>query len=211
MWPDDYRPYGGTAADLAVAEAAVGSGGENVLTLAPGASFTVYDAATDGSQVTDLCDDSGAVISSVVADESARLPRFWVTDSVDEVWLDDGSGTRVQALHADLGTIPLDGGGSGGGEGTVTGVNNVGPDGTGMVSLQVADIPNLVSMLNDAETVDLDDIPAGAMITVDKSGSTWPSRPTSRSDVVVRWRGEAPGPTIDGTYARDGVDDWDEL
>src|SRR5690625_4483043 len=101
MWPDDYRPYGGTTADLAVAEAAVGSGGENVLTLAPGASFTVYDAATEGVQVTDLTDAAGAVISEVTADESGRVPRFYAPDSVLEVWLDSASGPRIQALPAD--------------------------------------------------------------------------------------------------------------
>ena len=55
------------------------------------------------------------------------------------------------------------------------------------------------------------DIPAGSMITVFKSGGVWPVRPTSRSDIAVRWRGAAPGPTIGGAYAIDGVDDWDEV
>lgn len=55
------------------------------------------------------------------------------------------------------------------------------------------------------------DLPAGTMLTVFKSGATWPVRPTARTDIAVRWRGAAPGPTIGGSYAVDGVDDWDEV
>jgi len=39
-------------------------------------------------------------------------------------------------------------------------------------------------------------LPAGSTITVAKSGSTWPARPTSRNDIVVQWKGTDPSPTI---------------
>jgi hypothetical protein len=51
--------------------------------------------------------------------------------------------------------------------------------------------------------------PAGTNITVDKSGGTWPARPTSRTDIIVRWRGADPSPAIvaSGTSGMiDGVD-----
>ena len=38
-------------------------------------------------------------------------------------------------------------------------------------------------------------LPAGATLTVIKSG-TWPARPTSRSDIIVQWKGADPSPTI---------------
>ncbi len=38
--------------------------------------------------------------------------------------------------------------------------------------------------------------PAGSTFTVLKSGGTWPARPTSRTDVVVQWKGADPSPAI---------------
>lgn len=56
----------------------------------------------------------------------------------------------------------------------------------------------------------VEDMPTGATVTVVKSGSTWPARPTNRSDVIVRWRGAEPSPPIvsSGTGGMlDGVDE----
>lgn len=39
-------------------------------------------------------------------------------------------------------------------------------------------------------------MPAGITLTVLKSGSTWPARPTARADVVVAWKGPDPSPSI---------------
>jgi hypothetical protein len=49
-------------------------------------------------------------------------------------------------------------------------------------------------------------LPAGTTITVTKTGTTWPPRPTPRADIVVRWKGSDPGPTIGGLYFLDGID-----
>jgi hypothetical protein len=40
------------------------------------------------------------------------------------------------------------------------------------------------------------DLPAGSLIVVTKTGTTWPSRPTTRTDVKVAWLGADPAPTI---------------
>lgn len=40
------------------------------------------------------------------------------------------------------------------------------------------------------------DLPAGVNLVVAKSGGVWPSRPTSRTDIVVTWVGPTPDPTI---------------
>lgn len=59
------------------------------------------------------------------------------------------------------------------------------------------------------ESPTLANIPAGSTITVAKSGSTWPARPTSRADVVVIWKGADPSPAIVSTGTagmRDNVD-----
>lgn len=55
----------------------------------------------------------------------------------------------------------------------------------------------------------LANLPAGTTLTVLKSGSTWPARPTARTDIVVQWRGTDPSPSIvaSGTGGMlDGVD-----
>jgi len=55
----------------------------------------------------------------------------------------------------------------------------------------------------------LNNLPAGSTITVQKSSGSWPSRPTSRGDIVVMWKGPNPSPSIvsSGTSGmRDDVD-----
>lgn len=52
----------------------------------------------------------------------------------------------------------------------------------------------------------VDTIPAGSTLTVQKSGGTWPARPTSRTDITVAWKGADPSPAIGGTGMVDGVD-----
>lgn len=42
----------------------------------------------------------------------------------------------------------------------------------------------------------LANIPAGSTITVAKAGGVWPARPTSRSDIIVHWKGPDPSPSI---------------
>lgn len=40
------------------------------------------------------------------------------------------------------------------------------------------------------------DLPAGTVVSAVKSGSTWPARPTTRTDLVVMWIGADPSPAI---------------
>ncbi len=39
-------------------------------------------------------------------------------------------------------------------------------------------------------------LPAGTTLTVMKSSGVWPARPTSRSDIIVHWKGAEPSPSI---------------
>ncbi|MBL8121551.1 hypothetical protein JNM87_02270 [Candidatus Saccharibacteria bacterium] len=45
-------------------------------------------------------------------------------------------------------------------------------------------------------SVTIADLPAGTTLTVSKSAGVWPARPTSRSDIVVQWKGPDPSPSI---------------
>lgn len=44
--------------------------------------------------------------------------------------------------------------------------------------------------------LDLTTAPAGMTVTVAKSGSVWPARPTARTDIIVQWKGPDPSPAI---------------
>lgn len=46
----------------------------------------------------------------------------------------------------------------------------------------------------DTTTVTYDMLPSWTTLTVVKSGSVWPNRPTSRTDIVVAWKGADPAP-----------------
>lgn len=39
-------------------------------------------------------------------------------------------------------------------------------------------------------------LPAGTTLTILKTSGTWPARPTSRTDIVVQWKGPDPSPAI---------------
>lgn len=45
-------------------------------------------------------------------------------------------------------------------------------------------------------SVTVANLPAGTTLTVSKSGGTWPARPTSRTDIIVQWKGADPSPSI---------------
>jgi hypothetical protein len=67
-------------------------------------------------------------------------------------------------------------------------------------------VPGLSGKANTTHTHAVSDIttgsfdyaflPAGTTLTVAKSAGTWPARPTSRSDIIVQWKGADPSPSI---------------
>lgn len=57
-------------------------------------------------------------------------------------------------------------------------------------------------------SVTYETVPPGSTFTLDRSGGAWPARPTTRTDVIIRWRGTAPAPSLvtsgtNGMYASD--------
>jgi hypothetical protein len=69
---------------------------------------------------------------------------------------------------------------------TDTGRLKIGDGVTAWVNLPYAGIT--------AVTIDM--LPSGSTLTVIKSGSTWPQRPTTRTDIVVAWKGADPSPAV---------------
>lgn len=119
----------------------------------------------------------------------------------------------ADALSGAAGTIP-----SGGSDGQVLTKNGstnfvtrwAAPTGGGSVAPGDVDtiVGNLVSGGTGASVgaldnrykkkgiVPIDDLPAGSSIVVRKTGSSWPARPTSRTDIIVIWVGLDPDPSI---------------
>lgn len=48
----------------------------------------------------------------------------------------------------------------------------------------------------DTQNASIAALPAGSTITVLKSAGVWPARPTSRTDIIVAWKGPDPSPSI---------------
>ena len=67
--------------------------------------------------------------------------------------------------------------------------------GTGALTISGSN-GNAVSLPVGGGAITYADLPSGSTLTVSKSGSTWPARPTSRADVVVHWKGPDPSPSI---------------
>ncbi|MFI9600318.1 hypothetical protein ACIHCX_10635 [Streptomyces sp. NPDC052043] len=82
--------------------------------VATGVEVTFWDSMADGNRYTDLQDESGDPIASVVTDEYGALPRFQGPDGVIGMWADAGGSRRA---WMDAHGIAGGGGGGGGGKG----------------------------------------------------------------------------------------------
>ena len=103
----------------------------------------------------------------------------------------------------------------------VTSVNSK----TGVVTLVPGDIAGFATVATSGAYTDLTGKPAAAIpltsqatwpivptattatIDYNTGSSSYPARPTSRTDIVVRWRGPV-APTVGGSGAVDNVDEW---
>lgn len=80
-------------------------------------------------------------------------------------------------------------------------------------------VPGLATKANASHTHGASDIttgsleysllPAGTTITVVKTVGVWPSRPTSRADIIVQWKGPDPSPAIVSSGTGGMLDDVD--
>jgi hypothetical protein len=72
------------------------------LVLVPGATGTVWDSSTSGTQLTDLTDVNSTPITTVTADENAQV-AFHGPDGVSSLYVDFGYGLRYLMVATDLG------------------------------------------------------------------------------------------------------------
>ncbi|MFF1960986.1 glycosyl hydrolase family 28-related protein [Streptomyces sp. NPDC058220] len=70
--------------------------------VAPGAAVTFWNAASEGSQYTDLLDAGSSPITALTADEYGAIPRFFGPDDVVGMWADAGGASRAwMEAHGD--------------------------------------------------------------------------------------------------------------
>ncbi|MFC8873240.1 NosD domain-containing protein [Streptomyces ardesiacus] len=113
--------YGRGMADYVVQPA------DGVWGVAPNTEITFWDAATEGTQYTDLIDAGGAPTSSVTSDQYGGVPLFSGPDNVAGMWADAGGVTRAWIeAHS------TSGGGQGGGGDMVRDVTKYGARGDGV-------------------------------------------------------------------------------
>lgn len=89
------------------------------------------------------------------------------------------------------------GGGSGGAT-NVSGLTDVSlnnPANTQVLSYDSA-IAKWKNAASSGSSPTLANLPSGVTITVMKSSGSWPARPTSRTDIIVQWKGPDPSPSI---------------
>ncbi|MEU4920174.1 glycosyl hydrolase family 28-related protein [Streptomyces parvus] len=80
--------FGAGVADFIVTPA------DGLWTVGAGATVTFWDAASDGTQYTDLLDAAASPVTQIVADEYGGLPWFHGPDGVTGMWADAGGATR---------------------------------------------------------------------------------------------------------------------
>ncbi|MEU6058011.1 glycosyl hydrolase family 28-related protein [Streptomyces sp. NPDC047097] len=79
----------------------------NQLLLRPGATGTVWDSRTAGTQLTDLTDLTGAPIATVTADDDGAV-AFYGPEGVTSLFVDFGYGRRYVMATADIGEVLAD-------------------------------------------------------------------------------------------------------
>lgn len=109
-------------------------------------------------------------------------------------------GTNIDLVHDDTAnTLTITSLGSLDIEGMMDHLGTVGLVAGTNVSLQYDDVTGEISI--SAETAGLTsvgyaDLPPWSTLTVLKTAGVWPVRPTSRSDIIVQWKGADPDPAI---------------
>ncbi|MFF7335459.1 GDSL-type esterase/lipase family protein [Streptomyces sp. NPDC008150] len=93
--------FGGSPADYAMEKAGT------QLVLRPGAVGTVWDAAVEGNQYTDLTDTTLSPITQVTADSVGGV-TFYGPDGITHLYVDFGFGRRLILVATDIGDVLSD-------------------------------------------------------------------------------------------------------
>jgi hypothetical protein len=163
-----------------------------------GAQVTFYNAKTGGAQVTDI-----RLMDSAGADAGAPTPAstlttngqgFWPdflgpTDGTSQLWASCTSFPSRLMVNADLEANAGDASTVLAGDGSL--------------------LPISSNFTAPGHTHIVNELPAGAVLYRRYTGSSWPARGTTRTDVTVIWvtvTAADPNPAIDSTFALNNVD-----
>jgi hypothetical protein len=182
--------------------------GEDAITgnqtlLVPSEVVSFYDAATAGTQYTDLLDLSNASIITVTTDASGALPQFRGPDGVTVMYADAG-GDRRAITAIDLGAdIAANGAAVAAVQASVAALAPVASSGS---YTDLEDTPTLATVATTGQFSDLSSAPVPGLQYVVKIGSTWPVRASGAPDATrpALWVGPSPAPTAGGSYALAG-------
>ncbi|MEW2635929.1 SGNH/GDSL hydrolase family protein [Streptomyces sp. NPDC048389] len=89
-----------------IADYVISLGADDAATLEPSTTVTAWNAASDGTQYTDLVETDGATpITTLTTDANGALPEFFGPDGVRSMYLDanGGAGPRRRTVATDLG------------------------------------------------------------------------------------------------------------
>ncbi|NJP74891.1 hypothetical protein [Streptomyces sp. C1-2] len=134
-------------------------------------TVTFWDAATDGTQYTNLLNTSSEPITSVTTDQYGTLPRFWGPDGVTGMWADAGGGVRA---YMDAHSVTSIGGGSGAVESVngMTGAVELLAEDVGAVAASSVGVANGVASLDETGLVPVEQLPAASAAVTSVNGQT---------------------------------------
>jgi hypothetical protein len=157
--------YGGSIADYVVS---YGDGG--ALLLAADQAVTFWNAATGGTQYTDLTDMFDTPITSVTSDSAGAIPQFKGPDGIRAMWADAAGGAGPRRLMFDTEIAPN----------VATLVNDV------------ADLDNAVAALQALADI------MPVTVKYDEVEAEWPTRPAIAGSRIVHWHGPVGSPPPSG-------------
>jgi hypothetical protein len=180
--------------------------------LAGGVTVTFFNAASGGTQYTDLLDSTGSPVSGIVSGDGITLalgtiPQFQGPDGVAELWADAGGGTRYILVATDLSDLAADVDANTSAIGTLsTTVSALAPVASSGAYSDLTGAPVLATVATSGKYTDLTSAPPPGLQIVAKVGGSWPTRATTAPDAtrLAMWVGPSPAPPAGSGYALAG-------
>jgi len=97
--------FGGGIADWTFIEVDGVDGVDDLAQLDGGVVVTFWNAASGGTQYTDLLDVGQSPVTSVMSDAGGQIPEFYGPDGVAQMWAEAGGGQRALMVATDAAAI----------------------------------------------------------------------------------------------------------
>ncbi len=103
--------FGDTVADWAFNNVDSVDGNDDIAQVAAGATITLWNSRTGGTQIVDLQDETGGVIDHVITSDGTdgrapgTIPAFYADDDRWVAWASADGGPRVLMVSSDIGSV----------------------------------------------------------------------------------------------------------